>query len=57
MAKGEDPLAVMEALSHALSQKMLHGAFAELHASDGEQRQAVAQTLSRLFLRGSGPSA
>ena len=53
LAKGEDPMAVMEALSQALSQKMLHGAFAELHASDGEQRQAVAQTLSRLFLRGS----
>ena len=57
IAKGEDPLAVMEALSHALSQKMLHGAFAELQASDGEKREAVAQAISRLFLRGSGPSA
>jgi glutamyl-tRNA reductase len=36
---------------------MLHGAFAELHASDGEQREALARTLSRLFLRGNGPAA
>ena len=52
LAKGEDPMAVMEALSQALSQKMLHGAYAELHASDGPQREAVAQAISRLFLRG-----
>ena len=57
LAKGEDPLLVMEALSQALAQKMLHGAYAELHASDGEQREALAQTLSRLFLRGSDPAA
>jgi glutamyl-tRNA reductase len=57
LAKGEDPLVVMDALSHALAQKMLHGAYAELHASEGEQRDALAQTLSRLFLRGSDPAA
>ncbi|MBM3389496.1 MAG: glutamyl-tRNA reductase [Betaproteobacteria bacterium] len=57
LAKGEDPLLVMEGLSQALAQKMLHGAYAELHASDGEQREALAQTLSRLFLRGSDPAA
>jgi glutamyl-tRNA reductase len=56
LAKGEDPMVVMEALSQALSQKMLHGAFAELHASDGQQRDALAQTLSRLFLRGGSPT-
>ena len=54
LAKGDDPMAVMEALSQGLSQKMLHGAFAELHGSDGEQREAVAQAISRLFLRGGG---
>ncbi|MFM2187459.1 MAG: glutamyl-tRNA reductase HemA [Pseudomonadota bacterium] len=57
LAKGEDPMAVMEALSQALSQKMLHGAFAELHASDGPQREEWARTLARLFLRGGGPAA
>ena len=28
------------------------GTLAELHASDGEQRLHLAQTVSRLFLRG-----
>jgi glutamyl-tRNA reductase len=31
---------------------MLHGALAELHAADGENRVQLAQTVSRLFLRG-----
>ena len=57
LAKGEDPAAVLEALSQGLSQKMLHGAYAELHASDGEQREVVAQAISRLFLRGGGNAA
>ena len=30
--------AVLDALSRGLTQKMLHGAMAELHASAGEQR-------------------
>ncbi|NBT11124.1 MAG: glutamyl-tRNA reductase [Betaproteobacteria bacterium] len=57
LAKGDDPMVVMEALSQAIAQKMLHGAFAELHASDGPQREALAHTLSRLFLRSGGPAA
>ncbi|MFL6663035.1 MAG: glutamyl-tRNA reductase [Rhizobacter sp.] len=52
LAKGEDVDAVLEALSRGLTQKMLHGALAELHATDGEQRSQLAQTVSRLFLRG-----
>jgi len=51
LAKGEDVEAVLEALSRGLTQKMLHGALAELHAADGEHRAQLAQTLSRLFLR------
>jgi glutamyl-tRNA reductase len=51
LAKGEDVDAVLEALSKALTQKMLHGALAELHAADAEHRAALAQTVSRLFLR------
>jgi glutamyl-tRNA reductase len=42
---------VLDQLSRALTQKMLHGAMAELHASDGAQREQLAQTVSRLFLR------
>ena len=45
---------MLEALSRGLTQKMLHGTLAELHAADGEQRARLAQTVSRLFLRGSG---
>jgi len=52
LAKGESVDAVLEALSRGLTQKMLHGALAELHAADGEHRVLLAQTVSRLFLRG-----
>ena len=51
LAKGEDIEAVLEALSRGLTQKMLHGALAELHSADGEHRVHLAQTVSRLFLR------
>ena len=51
LARGEAMDSVLEALSRGLTQKLLHGAMAELHASDGEQRAQVAATLSRLFLR------
>ncbi|HQC98591.1 MAG TPA: glutamyl-tRNA reductase [Aquabacterium sp.] len=51
LAKGADIDAVLEALSRGITQKMLHGTLAELHASDGEARQQMAQTVSRLFLR------
>ncbi|HEX6708208.1 MAG TPA: glutamyl-tRNA reductase [Albitalea sp.] len=53
LAKGADIETVLEALSRGLTQKMLHGALAELHAADGEQRSQLAQTVSRLFLRNS----
>jgi glutamyl-tRNA reductase len=51
LARGEDMDTVLEALAKGLTQKMLHGALAELHAADGEQRVQLAQTVSRLFLR------
>ncbi len=51
LAKGEDVDAVLEALSRGLTQKMLHGALAELHAGDAAAREQTAQTISRLFLR------
>jgi glutamyl-tRNA reductase len=51
LAKGEPVEAVLEALSKGLTQKMLHGTLAELHAGDAETRAATAHTVSRLFLR------
>ena len=51
LAKGNDVEAVLEALSRGLTQKMLHGALAELHSSEGEARHQTAEMVSRLFLR------
>ncbi len=55
LAKGEPVEAVMEALAKGLTQKMLHGTLAELHAGDSASRAATAQTVSRLFLREGTP--
>jgi len=59
LAKGADIETVLEALSRGLTNKALHGTLAELHTSEGEQREQLAQTVSRLFLRSSvyGPTA
>jgi glutamyl-tRNA reductase len=52
LAKGENAQDVLDALARGLTQKMLHGAYAELHSADEGQRQRVADAVSRLFLRG-----
>ncbi len=51
LAKGEDVEAVMEALSKGLTQKMLHGAMAELHAGDAQARQCASSAIQHFFLR------
>jgi glutamyl-tRNA reductase len=51
LARGDDAQAVLDALARGLTQKMLHGAFAELHAADAARRDEVAASVSRLFLR------
>lgn len=51
LAKGEPVEAVLEALSRGLTHKMLHGTLAELHAAEGPEREHLADTVSRLFLR------
>ncbi len=51
LAKGESIDAVLEALSKGLTQKMLHGAYAELHAGDASARERTAQVVQKLFLR------
>ncbi len=52
IAKGEDVDAVLESLSRGLTQKMMHGVLVELNSSDPASREQVAETVSRLFLRG-----
>ena len=56
LARGDDVEAVLEALTRGLTQKMLHGAMAELHTGDADRREATAQTLSRIFLRSEAPA-
>lgn len=51
LAKGEDVDAVLEALSKGLTQKMLHGAMAELHAGDATARERASTAIQHFFLR------
>jgi glutamyl-tRNA reductase len=51
LAKGEDVEAVMEALSKGLTQKMLHGAMAELRAGDAAARERATAAVQHFFLR------
>ena len=53
IAKGEPVDAVLEALSKGLTQKMLHGAMAELHAGDAQARERAGTAISHFFLRNS----
>ena len=52
IAKGEDLDAVLDSLSRGLTQKMLHGAMAELHAGDAESRERARHAIEHFFLRG-----
>ncbi|MFN4361024.1 MAG: glutamyl-tRNA reductase [Hylemonella sp.] len=51
LAKGEDVDAVLEALSKGLTQKMLHGALAELHTGDAAARERAGTAIQHFFLR------
>jgi glutamyl-tRNA reductase len=51
LAKGEDMDTVLEALSRGLTQKMLHGAMAELRASDADARERASAAIQHFFLR------
>lgn len=51
LAKGQPVEVVMTLLAKRLTQKMLHGSLTELHSLEGPPRQALMDTLTRLFLR------
>ncbi|OGB32303.1 MAG: glutamyl-tRNA reductase [Burkholderiales bacterium RIFCSPLOWO2_12_FULL_61_40] len=51
LAKGEDVDVVLEALSKGLTQKMLHGAMAELRAGDAAARERASVAIQHFFLR------
>ncbi len=54
LARGEAADKVLEALARGITNKLLHGTLAELHAAEGDERQQLADTVSRLFLRQGG---
>jgi glutamyl-tRNA reductase len=51
LARGEDVEAVLEALSRGLTQKMLHGALAELRTADADARKQASSAVQHFFLR------
>ena len=51
LAKGEDIETVLEALSKGLTQKMLHGAMAELRGGDSHTRDRASAAVQHFFLR------
>jgi glutamyl-tRNA reductase len=51
LAKGSEIDAVLEALTHGLTAKLLHGTLTELRSADADQRDELVSTVSRLFLR------
>jgi len=51
LSKGDSVDEVMESLAKGLTQKILHGAFAELHAGDTDARSKASQAIAHFFLR------
>ena len=49
LARGEDPQRVLDELSRALTNKLLHAPTHALHHASGEERDALATTLGRLY--------
>ncbi|MBI1395635.1 MAG: glutamyl-tRNA reductase [Betaproteobacteria bacterium] len=50
LARGEPPETVLEALSHGLTNKFLHGPTHALHGTQGEDRERLVSMLSRFYL-------
>ncbi len=51
LARGAEVDEVLEALTRGLTHKLLHGTLAELRSADPREREQLAATVSRLFLR------
>jgi len=49
LARGDDPAKVLEALSQGLVNKLMHPPTQALNETTGDERQALARTLARLF--------
>jgi glutamyl-tRNA reductase len=51
LARGGSIDAVLQALAHGLTAKLMHGAMSELRCADEQHRDAMSESVSRLFLR------
>lgn len=51
LARGQDADAVLDALARGLTQKMLHGALAELRGGDASSRDRASHAVQHFFLR------
>ena len=49
LARGDDPRPVLEALSHGLTNKLLHAPTQALHEAAGDDRNELAGAVDRLF--------
>jgi glutamyl-tRNA reductase len=49
LQRGDDPAAVLEALSQGLTAKLLHAPTQALNEAAGDEGRALAETLSRAF--------
>ena len=49
LARGDDPKAVMEALSQGLVNKLMHGPTQALNEAAGDEREGLAAALARIF--------
>ena len=49
LARGDEPQAVLEALSQGLTNKLLHAPTQALNESSGDERQALAALIERLY--------
>jgi len=49
LAKGDDPQRVLEALSHGLTNKLMHGPTVALNQTEGQNRGELAELIARIY--------
>jgi glutamyl-tRNA reductase len=49
LARGDDPRAVLDAMSHALSNKLLHAPTHALSHAKRDEREQIARLISQLY--------